>query len=520
MMHQEGHFVKRILALAAVLLAVSLPYLQLTKAYFVGYDDFHVAHRAAFEDSQQPSRIFTTQHFGSPKYRPLDRLINFISYRVGHGDPFAFRARNLFCHLLNCAVVFVLGILLFDSTSIAAIGAALFGLNPLAHRPVAAAGWTTTGAASLVLIGVVLGLWSYRAGKHELRWLMLAIAVLLIGVLVYEADVSAVGIIFLYFALDTLHSRRIRVRKSWLWTLLLSSMFLVAFLVGSRAVILRGTSQPVAPLAIIAKSAVMYIVALLLPLDPLLANQWFGTPLVSEIPLNGMSPALMAVLGVCGVGLVALVLFVVSRILQRHPSNLCFVNWTFLLGAAGISILPLLVFNTHASESYLYLPVAFTMLLLSSILSGLRRTHPVVSYLVLGLLFASFACATWARSQRVIHSATIAKRILSELPYNNWRQGEWRIRLANAPGYTLPHRYGLYTYQGLDTIGIGDGIASVQRALQLQTDNENGVLVDVLSAQEMSQECSPANSIAKPCFWIYPDGRVEQFFGGLATHPI
>jgi hypothetical protein len=505
----KSRFVKRISAFLAVLLVVSLPYLRLTNAYFLGYDDFKEVHRAAFEDTRQPARIFTTGHFGEAKYRPLNRAFNFISYRLGHGASVAFRARNLFFHLLNCAILFGIGMLLFDSIFISSLGAVLFGLNPLAHQPVAGAVMTNTAAASMALIAVFLGLCSCRESKHELRWLVLAITVAWIGVLLYEVDVAVLGIIFLYFALDSSFLHRLRARKLWVCTFLLLSALVIASMIGMRAMVLTGVQQPIASLAAIAKNVAMYVLALLLPIDPLLANQWLGTPLVSEIPLDGF----IKIIGACGVCLVAFVLFAYRRSIRRYASALCILPCTFLLGAACLSILPLLVFNDHPSETYLYLPVAFAMLLLARILSQLRLSHPAVSCVMIALLLASFGCATWGRSRRVIRSAAIAQRILSELPTDKWRQGDWRIRLANAPGYILPHRYGLYTYRGLDTIGTGEEIGAIQKALQLQTGNEHGVVVDVLSAQQMSQICSPATAIKEPCFWVYPNGRVEQFLG-------
>ena len=149
-------FVKRISALFVVLLAVSLPYFQLTKAYFVGYDDFNEFRRTIFVDTRQPSKIFTTGH-SAVKYRPLNRAINYVFYYIGHGSPGIFRTRNVVFHLLNTALLFSLGILLFDSIFIAALGAALFGLNPLAHQSVAGAIWANTAAESMLLIAAVLG---------------------------------------------------------------------------------------------------------------------------------------------------------------------------------------------------------------------------------------------------------------------------------------------------------------------------------------------------------------------------
>ena len=505
------HFAKRIYALLVVLVVVSLPYLRMTNAYFLGYDDFKEVHRAAFEDTPQPARIFTTGHFGQAKYRPLNRAINFISYHFGCGNPLAFRARNLFFHLLNCSVLFSIGMLLFDSIFISALGAVLFGLNPLVHQAVAGAVMTNTAAASMALFAVFLGILSCRATKHELRWLVLAITAAWIGVLIYESDVAVLGIIFLYFALNSSFLYYLRTWKLWVWAYLLLSTLVIASMFWMRAMIITGAEQPVASLAAIAKNAAMYSLALLLPVDPLLANQWLGTPLVSEVHLDNT----IKIIATCSVCLIASVIFVYRRPIRRYLSSLRLMPCAFLLGAACLSLLPLLVFNDHPSETYLYLPTTFAMLLLAYLFSNLRRFNPTASYVVIALLLTSFSCATWGRSQRVVCSAAIAHRILSELPTNKWKQGEWRIRLANVSGMTLPHRYGLYTYRGLDTIGTGDGIGSIQCALQLQTGNERGVVVDVLSAAQMPQICTPASAIKEPCYWVYPNGRVEQFLGVL-----
>jgi hypothetical protein len=509
----KSRLVKRISALLVVLFAVSLPYFPLTKAYFVNYDDFAELNRTVFEDARQPSIMFTTKHDGA-KYRPLNRAINLVFFRLGHGGPGIFRARNVFFHLLNVAVLFGLGTLLSDSIFIASVGAILFGLNPLAHQAVAGAIWTNTTAASMALISVALGIWSYRASRHELRWLIVAITIAWIGVFTYEADVTSLGIIVLYFVLDSLLLHRVRVRKSWVWALLLLSTAVVASMIGTRAMVLKGEHQPIAPLILIAKNSVMYVIALLLPVDSLLANQWFGTPLVSEIHLESISHKLVAIAGACAACFVALVIFALWRAIRKHGFSVSFMRCVFLLGAAVLSILPLLVFCDRPSETYLYLPVAYTMLALAYILAVLRRSHPALSYILIAFLISSYGCATWGRSQRVIHSAAIAQRILNGLPIADWKQGEWHIRLANAPGYTLPPRYGLYTYRGLDTIGNGDGVGAVRSALQLQTGNEYGLFANVLSADQMFQSCSPVTAVKDPCFWVYPDGRVEQFPGG------
>ena len=72
------------IALLAVLTVPSiLLYARVTGAFFCSYDDFYEVHRAAFEDARDPARIFTTAHFGSQRYRPLNRASNDLTYRLG-----------------------------------------------------------------------------------------------------------------------------------------------------------------------------------------------------------------------------------------------------------------------------------------------------------------------------------------------------------------------------------------------------------------------------------------------------
>lgn len=499
---------KRGIVLCGVLIVVAAPYLRLTQAYFLGYDDFNEVRRAAFDDTDQPSRIFTTAHFGTAKYRPLNRAINFITYHIGRGNPAAFRTRNILLHLFNASLLFYLGIFLFDSTFIAALAATLFGLHPLAHQAVAGAVMTNTAAASLLLAASLLGLHSYQTLVHQWRWLIAATATVWVGVLTYEADIFAVGIILLYGALNQLRSGYLRVRWNWLLLAALLAVPIVISTLGMRALVISAR-QPVASPASIARNTAMYLIAAGLPFDSLLANQWLGTPLASELHVGGVTQRFGIVAGCSFLLVVALLLFF-RRKIQDYLLSLRCVECVFLAGAAFLAILPLLVFNDHASETYLYLPIAFCMLLLSRVLLDLWRANSIACAVVIIFLVASFGCATWARTERVVRSGAIAQRILSELPCSNWRQGDWHIRLATPPGQPATHRYGLYAYQGLDTIANGDGSGAIQSAIQLKTGSRQ-VKAQILPPGKLGEECSGATQDTQPCFWVYSDGRVERF---------
>ena len=133
-----AHMLKHLLIIATITFFVGIVYSKVTGAYFCSYDDFNEIHRAAFEDTRQPSRILTTSHFDSYKYRPLNRAITLLTYSVGDGRPFYFRVRNLIFHLLNVALVYGISWLLFKDIFISGIGAALFGLHLLQINPLLA----------------------------------------------------------------------------------------------------------------------------------------------------------------------------------------------------------------------------------------------------------------------------------------------------------------------------------------------------------------------------------------------
>ena len=157
--------------LALILLAVAGVYSRVTGAWYCGYDDFFEAHRAAFEDSQHPSRIFTTTHFATPKYRPLSRTLSFLAYTAGNGSPLAYRIRNLVFHLLGVGAVYGLVYALFSSIGVASAAALLFGLHPLMNQIEAAAAFTNTAGNAFLLLSLFAFVEAVRTKAHPIAYL-------------------------------------------------------------------------------------------------------------------------------------------------------------------------------------------------------------------------------------------------------------------------------------------------------------------------------------------------------------
>jgi hypothetical protein len=112
-MNNSAQLLKHLVIIGITTLVITAIYSKVTGAYFCSYDEFIEIHRAAFEDTHEPLRVFATPHFSSYKYRPLNRSVNLLTYWVGDGNPIYFRIRNLISHIINVSLIYILGYLLF-----------------------------------------------------------------------------------------------------------------------------------------------------------------------------------------------------------------------------------------------------------------------------------------------------------------------------------------------------------------------------------------------------------------------
>jgi hypothetical protein len=487
-------------AVLLMLLVVSGFYARVSRSYFCGYDDFLEIGRAAVEDTRDPSRIFTTTHFQTSKYRPLNRLLIFATYHLGDGSPLWFRMRNLGFHLLAAAMVYGLGWQLFHSRSTAFASALLFGLCPLSNQCVVASSWTITAGYALMLSALFLFFYALKAGRHALFWLTLALVGIWLSLFIYEATIVIFAFMYGYLAIEWWSSRRQPASNRLLLFLTLGSAVVGVTFFAARFMVVSSPLQVVRPASIV-KNAAMYGGALLLPIDSVLAHALFNAPLPPEIRMNGATLALtIAAAGVVLLAALAVYFF------QPLRNRLAQIEWPkigFLAFCCGFSLLPFLFFTDHASETYLYLPAAFYVLLVAGILRTLLpgSANYTVAVALIGLCYGA---GTWLRNEDVSACGATAQRIMAGMPLANWRQGVWRIRVANFSGEPTQPRFGIYQYQGLSTIDVGDPkVSSIEPALQLATRNPN-ISAQVISPEEM-RSCSPADT----CFWVHQDGQVE-----------
>jgi len=346
-------------------------------------------------------------------------------------------------------------------------------------------------------------------------WLVVALLSAWSSLLAYDSQIVVFGMMLIYlfgtFAVGKGPSKTLAYCAlfSILSATLLGIYFWLRLLFVARG--LEQVARDVPSVGIAITNLSMYLLALLSPVDPILANDWLGVRLPSEIGIDGPT------LGMFG-GIAAVIVIVFGYFLfMGSRGSLAKSNWpiiAFLISGVILPLLPVLIFSSHPSETYLYLPLAFWSLLLSyfiqcclpSVLKiGAAWWGPVL-VLVLGLFFS----ATWVRNQRVIQCGETIYRILHSLPDKLLVKGAWTLTFANVPGEITTRRYGFYGFHGIDTIGVGSyADLAVTAALQLKYQNMS-LIGKVVKANELLAMCRVNPGSRNLCVLVHWDGSTEM----------
>ncbi|MEN6603209.1 MAG: hypothetical protein ABFD86_12410, partial [Bryobacteraceae bacterium] len=291
--------------------------------------------------------------------------------------------------------------------------------------------------------------------------------------------------------------------RSYLYTLGGGTVITLLFFATPRILVTHQTVTLV-PLWCFFRNLVMSTGAVILPLDSVLANTLFGTPLPSELKI---SPSLQYLLLGSGLAVLAVATLLAARS-ATFRQKLALTEWPkILLLAVGsiFALVPILAFTAHPSETYLYLPSALYALALSVLMKrvvGDRRFMFATGVVLFSILFGS---ATWIRNGRVADCGAIAQKIITGLPIHEWSQGEWCVKLASFPWDLPSPRYGLYQYRGLSTIDPREpGMRAAEWALQIATGNDK-VKAEVVDAT-MVENCAWHGE----CFFVAGDGSITR----------
>jgi hypothetical protein len=497
-------------------------YSQLTVANFCGFDDALELQRMAFHDPGTLRADLGTVLFNSYKYRPGMMTLNRIAFRAGNESARAFRLRNILAHMLVGVTLYGVGMLLFGSIPIAAIGALLFALNPLANQAVAGAVWVIAPADFCLILSFFLFLASLRAQRFNLLLLAVSIVIGSIGVLVYDPVIVVFGLIYLYlFVWLFVHRRKLPGVAHAAVLGALTILFLGTWFALRARYLPHGAATP-APLDIFSRNFGIYAAAPFQFVDPVLANRIFGTELPSEALQGDVTLEFLEVAAIPGVIFLWLI---VSRLgdLLKNLTRTDVITLGFLVFAWGGSLLPYLFFNSHPSETYNYVGLMMMMLIFSRLLyaayfeNGSKVSRGIYVAIVAVIVFL-YGAGVIVKNQAVHGCGLIYAKILETLPAGKLQSGSHDIVFADVPGEPAARPYGMYGYKGIESLGMGSyGSPGIEAAIQVAFHNP-AIKAQAVDARVFARECRPGES-TKFCFWVHSEGQVEESTDPLHAPP-
>ena len=504
-------FAKHVRFLLPVVLFTALLYWRIPSAYYCGFDDMLELHRMEFLDGKTLKTDFTVVPYESRKYRPLTLTLNRLTYELGNKSAVPFRTRNVLAHLGSICMVYGIAWLLFESIPVAALAALYFAIVPLVNQVVVGASWTVAQADFQYLLATFLFLYAVR--KKSIKWLALAMLSAWIAVLIYDATVTIVGVTFAYLLSWWIIGRKKVASPRFIAALVVMTLVIVGVFFSARALLFPpGHAQPVQLRSVLVNAAI-FASAPFMFFDPVLANDLFDTPLPSEV-MHGGAPLSVEWMAVTILPVVcfAILALYAAVYLRKRRASLEWPNLAFLLIVFGGCCVPYLSFTDHASETYMYLPMAFFSIFLSRLIiaaltdsAGHLATRAAVAIAILLVLL--YGPATWNRNQRVARCGSIVRNIFTGLREQAAGRPLSRIVLAPVPDEPVSRPYGMYGYRGIEALGYGSyGYAGIRSGIAAYLKN-NDLQVETRPPNELPHAC-PSNAPNELCAWVHADGRV------------
>ena len=505
---------KHLLLALGIAVVSGLAYLPLARANYCGFDDTLELQRLSFHDSGSVINDFQTVLFDSfNKYRPLLKTLNRITWRLGHEGATLFRVRNIVAHLLTSMVLYGIGFLLFDSVPVAAGAALLFSVHPLTNQAVTGGIWVITPANLCMFLSFFLFQLSLRQDAWRLPALAASLVIGPIGVLIYDPVIFLYGLIPLYFCTWLIIERKFPPVSHLVTLAGMTVGFLVLWVSLRTAALPPGKSQ-LTPITTLLKNVLIYSAGITQVFDPVLSTDLLGTPLPREALRGEFELGWIVIITLPTI----LVLLALLCTMPRWRTNLTrkdLVLFAFLLIAWIGSLVPYLLFSTHASETYNYVGIAFLVLIGVRVLCAITtpphgRAGPSIPVFagVVGVVALLYGAATFDRNLRVKSCGDILGNILKQLPTGELHQGKWDVVFSNVPDEPASHYYGMYGYKGVDTLGIGDyGAPGIAGAVQFASKNA-GISAESVASEDFVRSCS-APVAGRLCFWVHANGDLN-----------
>jgi protein O-mannosyl-transferase len=434
-------------------------------------------------------------------YRPLTTFSYLLNYAVFGNElrPAGYHAVNLALQAANVALVYTLGILVFQEAAAAMALAGLWGLHPLLTESVTnIVGRADLLAAFGVLVGLLCSVRSARvAGRRKVAWLAGLAAAQTIGLFSKESAAVLPGVMLLY---DVLWSERAPWRQRWPAYATLAIPFAAFFSLRAAAHVHMQVVFSENPLAgagfwtarLTAVKVIGKFLGLFLWPARLSADYSYNAvPLFGWGAAGWQDVAAVIALVVCA-GAGALIL----RYWRTHR-ELCFFVGFFFVTLAPVSNL-ILVIGSIMAERFVYLPsvglagcavVAIQSVGRRFLKRPMARQAVPVAMVFVGLVYGARTYARnfdwgddlslWSSAARVCPESARAHNnlgnALSQIPGRLPEAiAEFEAALRIRPGYAEAH-YNLGNALAHTAGRLADAIAEYQAALHFPPDHGEAV---------------------------------------------
>jgi tetratricopeptide (TPR) repeat protein len=414
--------------------------------------------------------------------RPMLMLTYWFNYQFGGTETFGYHLANIFLHLFNGCLVFLLfRELLPGRLWLCGFGAAVFLLHPLQTESVA---YMAGRSELLVAFFLLLALLAFlRAGRAGWKWAFVVTGLCGAALLSKEQALALIPLFLVLEAGWLENPERLRpvfldrMRRHWrLWVLLMTAGALGGALVWS---VLR--TSPSAGFSVAGRPPVAYFLTECRVIFQYL--RLFLLPIGQNMDPH---PALSYSLWdhAAALWVAAIVLLIGLAIRFRHRAPLATFGFLFflILLAPTSSFIPL---NDPMAEHRMYLPLAGLCLILLDLLSRVRISEPrIAAAITCALVFC--AALTFERSQVWGSATALAEDAASRPPlttrsvvllaqaYLNENQpNAFLARLAASPPPGLENNPEMLTELALTLASVGrneEAVDRLRRALSLQPD--------------------------------------------------
>jgi tetratricopeptide (TPR) repeat protein len=166
-----------LIAIAVIITITILLFWEATSNGFTDWDDdLYVVNSELIKTLGWDSLISYFTTFTANLYTPLVTLSYAIDYQLYGMIATGFHGTNLFLHVLNSALVFMVTFVLFKRTFVAALTALLFSIHPLQTEAVV---WISSRKDLLFTFFYLLGIIAYVRYKEKQKILLLILTFLL-----------------------------------------------------------------------------------------------------------------------------------------------------------------------------------------------------------------------------------------------------------------------------------------------------------------------------------------------------